>query len=142
MFAVIQVFQDFDYVEGAECIDIFSTQQEASDLIREIKSEKISAWKQRTDYIDQFVASLDLPQTDYEGWLKYLNKFFPPDARYILPQDFKKELTFYLREHHLVKLEGYDPPPVIFDNNNLFVVEIKNKETTVAPKTDDQEVGA
>lgn len=122
-FAVIRVDQDYDYVEGAECIGSFPTEQEANDLINKMKSDTVTSWTNRVRYIDAFVESLSIPDTDYHGWLEFLKKFHPFGERYVFPKDFKGELKRYLASRH-AKLEGYDPPKAISGTTNLFAVEI------------------
>jgi hypothetical protein len=124
-FAVIRVDQDYDYVEGAECIAAFPTEQEANDLVQKMKDERDASWKQKMEYVEEFVDNINPPETDYQGWVEYL-KQYPFGGRYVMPQNFKNHLKGYLRTHHyLVELDGYDPPSIILEWNNLFVVEIK-----------------
>lgn len=127
-FAVVRVDQYYDYVEGVECIDVFQTEQEANNLIQEMKDKRDTSWKDYDKYIETFVDNIDPPKTDYQGWEEYIKQFFGNDCRYVLPKDFKKELKRYLRDYS-PKLEGYNPPSIILGWTNLFVVEIKSKSS-------------
>lgn len=123
-FAVIQIEQpDGEYVEGAECIYAATTKQEAEAHHQKMKNDRDVAWKNRLDYIEKFVDDINLPETDYHGWLEYLKQYYPFGACYVMPKDFKKEFKGYLRTHTPITLEGYNPPDMPCWSP-LFVVEI------------------
>ena len=121
-FIIVQVYQDYDYVEGVGYIKSFPTEEEANTFIQEKREEQDAACKARRDYIEKWVDLIECPETDYHGWKEYLKQYHPFGARYVFPKDFKKELKGYLRTHP-AKLEGYDPPQANFNWDNLFVVE-------------------
>jgi len=134
-FAVIKVTIDrYDgMLEGAECLDTFATEQEATDLIQKIKEKQSNVWRERINYIENFVDKIELPKTEYQGWLEFLKQFHPFGIRYVFPKDFKREYKNYLRNYN-PKLEGYNPPYYNFNWNreDLVVVEIKNSITPEA----------
>lgn len=125
-FIVVRVDQNYDYVEGVNYIDSFPTEDAANAFVQEKNDEQNSAWRARLDYIEQWVDEIEPPEnTDYNGWKSYLEQYHTFGGRYVMPKDFKKELKEYLRTHHSVKLEGYDPPSADFRWNGLHIVEIK-----------------
>ena len=127
-FIVVQVDQDYDYVQGVDYIDSFATEDEAKNYIK-IKQELANeTGLKRIKYIDDYVDKIEIPETDYNGWVEFLKKF--PFWSYVLPQNFKQQLKSYLYQHTLVKLEGYDPPEKEWSEAhaaslNLFIIEIK-----------------
>jgi hypothetical protein len=124
-YAVIRVDQDYDYVEGAECLAAFDTEYEASALITKIKAEQTAATRRRLDYVEQFVDKIVLPEPpEYNGWLEFLKIYFGEAGRYVYPKDFHMSLKRYLMEYSPT-IEGYDPPKREPVWHNLFVVEIK-----------------
>lgn len=127
-FIVVQVDQNYDYVEGVRYIARFSTEDAANAFIQEKNEEQDVKWKKRIDYIEQWVDSIQLPEDiDYNSWFQYLEKYHPFSASptKVSPKDFHKDLKGYLRIHHSVTIEGYDPPLADFQWNGLHVVEIK-----------------
>lgn len=124
-FIVVKVFSDYDYTEYVDYIGKFSTEEEANYFIQSKKDEQNSDWKIRRDYIDKWVDTLELPETDYNGWKEYLTQYYPFGARYVMPKDFKKELKYYLNTNHPANFKNYNPPPADLRWSNLFVVEIK-----------------
>jgi hypothetical protein len=127
MFAIIEVDQCYEEINSLECIKTFSTEPEANDFVKQMCDDRNAAWKKRMDYIEEFVDAIDLPDADdvdYEGWKEYLKQYSPFGERYVFLKDFKKELKGYLRTHYNNTIEGYDPPPSVAWDRNLFVVEI------------------
>ena len=125
-FVVIQLDQYYDLVENVRCIKSNLTEQEANDLIKKMKDEDNACRKKRSDYIEEFVRKIDVPENlGYEDWKKYIEIFYGPSCCYVLPKDFQKELIYYLRKYTPDTLEGYDPPIVSNCYLNLFAVEIK-----------------
>ena len=127
-FAVIQLEQYYEMVEDVRCVKANLTEQEANDLIKKMKDEDNACRKKRSDYIEEFVRKIDVPENlDYEGWKEYISLFFGDNCRYVLPKDFQQELIYYLRKYtpDTLKDIGYDPPIVSGCYLNLFVVEIK-----------------
>lgn len=132
-FAVIELDQSYELVEGAKCIKGNLTEQEANDLVKKMKDQEAVSWKQREDYLKEFVNNIDIPENlGYQGWKEFIKQFFGPNCRYVFPKDFQKELIGYLRTYHL-ELEGYDPPIVPYWPVNLFVVEIKTSFSPASP---------
>ena len=124
MYAIIEVYLNYDYVEGVECAETFDTKEEAESKLKQIKDSISDAQKKRSEYIDEWVDEIELPETDYQGWVEYLKQFHPFGAMYVFPKDFKRGLKSYLRTYTNAKLEGYDPPPCVL-SRDLYVVEIK-----------------
>ena len=125
-FIVVQVDQSYDYVEGVNYVQSFPTEDEAIAFVQEKEKEQSAAWRARLDYIENWVDALELPETDYNGWVEYLKQYHPFGVRYVLPQDFKKNLKGYLKTHHSAKIDGYYPPPANFKWNGLHIVEISD----------------
>jgi len=123
-FIVVQVDQDYEFVEGVRHIKSFSTKDEADKFVKEKKEENLTAWQARLDYIEQWVDALDLPETDYNGWKEYLVQYHPFGKIYVTPKYFKKNLKGYLRTHHSVTIEGYNPPLADPKYNGLHIIEI------------------
>lgn len=123
IYAVIRVDQYYDDVEGAECLASFPTREEAEKHVQEIKDERDRLYRENQAYIDRFVEAIEVPKTDYAGWVAFLKQFSFFGDRYILPQDFKYTMKSYLREQ-VPPLAGFNPPPVKHGFNNLFVVVV------------------
>ena len=104
MFSVLRVECWCDGPEDVECIKSFSTEDEANGYRRAIEDRRDSDWRTRCEYIDQWVEAMELPKTDYNGWLEYLKQYHPFGASYVFPKDFKLALKNYLRNYHEVKL--------------------------------------
>lgn len=122
-FALIKVHQDYDYVEGAECISSFSSEKEAQDFLSKLKSDQDLSWKNRRDYISNFVDQLTVPEMNYQEWNDFLQKLNL--WRYILPKDFKEELKRHLlTSSYKYPDASYDPPVALRGADNIFVVEI------------------
>jgi hypothetical protein len=122
-FALIKVHQDYDYVEGAECISSFSSEKDAQDFLSKLKAEQDLSWKNRHDYIREFVEQLKVPQMNYEEWKSFLEKL--GIGRYIFPVDFKPELIrCLLTSNHKYPDPSYNPPVGLRGADNIFVVEI------------------
>jgi hypothetical protein len=123
-FAVIDVGIDFvgGYADGAFCIAVFPEEQAAYDLIAKMQKEQSDSYRQRNRYIEGFVDGIEVPKTDYNGWIEFLKKY-EWHGRYTTPQNFKKEMKYHLGQH-MVKIEGYNPPAVINGRDNLFVVKV------------------
>ena len=127
-FIVVQVDQDYDYVQGVDYIDSFATEDEAKNYIKTKQELAKETGLKRINYIDEYVNKIEVPDTDYHGWVEFLKEF--PFWSYVYPKDFKKQLKCYLYQNHTVKLEEYDPPEKEWSEAhaasvNLFIVEIK-----------------
>jgi hypothetical protein len=135
-FAVIRVDQDYDYVEGAECLDVFDTKEEAERTLVQVKHLIETFSSRRLAYNEGFVAGLpepNLPQPPHtKQWEEYKSqfKYIPYGAT---PKDFKQLMLSALNGGYGKELDGYDPPPSIHGWNNLFVVEIKERPDRYAP---------
>lgn len=121
-FALIKVHQDYDYVEGAECISSFSSEKDAQDFLSKLKAEQQLSSKNRDDYIRKFVERLEVPQMNYEEWKVLLERLGL--WRYIMPVDFKPELTWHLLTSNYKYPDPSYDPPVALSADNIFVVEI------------------
>jgi hypothetical protein len=137
MFAVIQVWQDYDYVSGAECVKSFKTEKEANDLIEERSRASDASWKAKEEYVDRFLQGIPEPPKRQEGvnqydeWKKYAESF----GRYCEPRHYSSlgEIRQQIRNRLLSEpkeafkdapsLKGFDPPETSYCGN-LFVVEI------------------
>ncbi len=126
MFAVLRIDQWYDGVEGIECIDAFPTEEEANQLKQSMEKERDESYRKKIEYIENFVDNIVLPETDYQGWLEFLPKYFGKGCMYVFPKDFKRELKPYLNNYE-PKLEGFNPPQKISGWDHLWVVEIKSK---------------
>jgi len=126
-YIVVQVSQDYDHVDAVDYISGFPTLEEAQSYIEDRLDEQNSAWTARFDYIEKWVAALDCPETDLNGWKNFLEHFHPFGVRYVLPKIFKMKLEEYLKSHHSAIIKGYDPPQADFRWNNLFIVNINFK---------------
>ena|ERR1019366_344456 len=124
IFAVIRVRQCCEDVEGCDCVMTYPTEQEAQDYVQKEKDEWATTWNKKREYVEAFVENIKLPDTDYKGWLEFLETYKDYLGRYTFPKDFKKELTSSLIRRE-AKLEGFSPPAVTGSFNNLFVVEIR-----------------
>ena len=125
MFAVVLADRDYDYIRGIECVETFYTESEAEGFVKDLIYQRDSSCKERVDYIDSFVEAIELPETDYHGWLEFLKQFHPFGDTYVFPKDFKEIFKRYLFDHSYTA-EGYNPPKWLFCNaNDYFVVEIK-----------------
>lgn len=126
-YIVVQVDQDYDHVDAVDYISGFPTLEEAQSYIKDRLDEQNAAWTARFDYINKWVSELECPETDFEGWKKFLEQFHPFGVRYVLPQDFKMNLEGYLKSHHSAIISGYNPPHADFRWSNLFIVNINFK---------------
>lgn len=126
-FIVVKVETDYDYVEDVFYVEKFKTKEEAVKFISDRKEKQNSDWSARCKYVEQWVDAIELPETDYNGWKEFLktwNAFCHPD-RYIRRKDFKNQFKDYLMKYSF-KFEGYNPPEVNFNSNNLFIIEVKD----------------
>ena len=67
MFVVVEVDSDYDYVEGINFIDAFSTEEEAAQYITDDYKEFVESVSNYDKYLDDFVNSINIPQPD-KGW--------------------------------------------------------------------------
>jgi hypothetical protein len=125
MFALIKVDRDYDCIDNVECLGSFPTEQEALDLKKKIQDKCLLSFSEWQRYIDKYVDDIEVPKTDYEGWIQFLNKFGFA-RRHISPVDFKSSFKSYLKNYcAAVKLQDFNPPKRILGYEDLFVVEIK-----------------
>lgn len=125
LYAVVRVDNDYDYVEGAECVAVYRFRDEADSHVRVARTESDSSWMNYCQYNKDYADSIKLPETDYQGWLEFLKQFNPFGIRYVFPKDFHKELASYLNSHgSAVKWDGYKPPKW-YPRLNLFVIEVR-----------------
>lgn len=131
-FAVIYADVDFDYVTGLECEKLFSSYEEAQKYLDNINKECNDAWYEFTKYIDEYLESIKVPEfTTYKEWLEYGKHYLGYINSYTHPKNFKEHLRDCLRQGYgYVKesFENYNPPKLKRSKNNLFIVEIKEKE--------------
>lgn len=112
MFAVVQVFQDYDYVEGVECVKVFRSEQECYDYIQDISRKSQEAFAKRNEYTLQYIAEKCQP-FKYERWEKFKSRFHPLLASCVDRTNFVPVLcnelmrTSYLPD----SCKDYDPPP-------------------------------
>jgi hypothetical protein len=128
-FAVIKAYQDYDYLEGLECVISFPTEQEAKDYIKSKEDDRMAAFKRRDAYVEQFVAGINPPDTQPQ-FMIYTNKF--SFGCNVTQENFKPFLKVYLSQHCLdgeylrknfKEFENYYPSAFL-PYENLFVVEI------------------
>jgi hypothetical protein len=134
-FAVVKVDQDYDYVEGAECVVSFDTYAEADDYVRDFRQKQYELIQKRVDYIQTYVEAIKVPDLgtiNYQEWEQFLMPYFGRVSPYITAETFKHQLTLHLFSYptwgtteHGKKMKDYNPPPQIKVVQNLFVVEIK-----------------
>lgn len=123
-FAVIDVDQSYDYVEGLRCLATFLTEQEANDHFQMLTDQANAANLAKMQYIEKFVDAIELPEgVDYLGWLEFLKQYHPFGQSYTYPKNFKNELKSYLM-HYTFEFKGYDPPSIYRHWTNIFVIEI------------------
>ena len=126
-FIVVQANVDYDYVESVSYVASFPTYVAADIFIQEKKAEQNRDRLARFEYIEKWVDAIEIPETDYEGWMKFLDQW-DNFMRNKNPQNFKKELKAFLRtSNHRFNnhyFNQYDPPSADFRCNNLFIVEI------------------
>ena len=130
-FIVVKVDQNYDYVEDVRYIASFPTEHAAQAFVKEKKEEQDEKWRARRDYIEQWVNTITLPETDAQGWKEFLQPFHPFGERGMFRQFFHQELKNYLRTYHSVKLEGYNPPIADWRWDGLHVVHIHDLKNTI-----------
>jgi hypothetical protein len=128
MFAVILIDQDYDYIEGLECVKCFNTEQEANDFIVSENQKHQDSHTELCKYIDKFIdENVDIPDLlEYSQWNVYRNKFELRDAAFVYPGNLKEVLKGRLKWGHDVPAvikDKFNPPP-IYACGNLRVVEI------------------
>ncbi len=122
-YAVIQVQLSYDFIEGVDFIAKFDTEEQADAFKDEKVSEQREQWVKKCNYINNWVEAIEVPQTDYNEWREFCEKYHPFAQRHIRPQEFKEAFKDYLKKYRYT-FEGYNPPECHFKWNNLFVVEI------------------
>jgi len=122
-YIIVQVDQDYGQVVGVRYIESFEDKESANAFILGKNEQRIAEWKNRLEYIEQWVDAIELPETDYHGWIKYLEQYHPFGVMYVTPDDFKENLMSYLTTHS-VKLNEYEPPPVDLECNGFHIVKM------------------
>lgn len=120
MWAVLEVDQDYDCVNGIECICTVSTEENGFAYIKEAEKQNTANFLTREKYVDDYVNSLDedvLKKLKKKAEFKHLDQKVAP---------FKDCFKLFLKNNHYkIELENYNPPEFKWVGN-LFVVEIKN----------------
>lgn len=151
-FAVIQVFQDCDYVEDVICLATFHLESEALAFVEDKKEAVNDSYFARREYIENYVdenitipvidyqkcqnyensispfgSPSDLPKIDYQKWQEFKRPFAPFGSTYrITPDNFIAELKNFLINNKAPEiLVNFNPPAIIYGMHNLFVVEIQ-----------------
>ncbi len=126
-FFVVSVDQNYDYVEGLEFISHHPTDDEAMAAKKKLEDDWYQLLHKRNEYIKSFVEAIELPDTDYQGWIEFLKKFDTFGHRYTMPKDFKKDFLSHLTNTHngySTTYGGYSPPPCP-SRPNLYIMEVK-----------------
>lgn len=110
------------YIEGVEHLASFATEQEANDYVLFLKERKRASWAVRLKYIEEFVDSIVIPETDYNGWKEFL-KSYGIEHLNLRPDNFREGMKRYLNDYS-PELNGFNPPKSIRDYDNLFVLKI------------------
>jgi hypothetical protein len=124
--AVVQVEQDHDNVEGVECLATFSTEQEAHVEMQRRRDDSRYALVKHNAYISEFVDKIELPDTNYAGWLAFLETL--GICRHWEKRCFRENYSLHLRTGGATPLAGFKPPPLPKSSRGLFVMEIKQGE--------------
>ena len=128
MFAIIEVHASYDWVDDAECIEAFDTQEQANQKLKEINDDTKAKRDERCEYIENWVDKLEMPDTShYKEHMEYQQQFRHLTGTYTTPSFFKERLKLSLHERFNSELENYDPPPYV-RHRFLYVVEIKEPQ--------------
>lgn len=123
LFAVIEVDMVFDYVNGLGCIKTADSEEECQNFINDIREKVTNSWHARSEYIDNYVSSIEFHDiNNHEDWLKFLSRFPGIDKIMVNKANFHTKLREYLNNGY--KLDGFTPPSIMY-NPNLHIVEIK-----------------
>jgi hypothetical protein len=130
MFIVIRVLQYRGLVKGVNLVAKFDEEGEAERYIanvqRKTKEERVA----RTKYIDEWVHALPLPGigSSKHEWSSFVQCFLPWQYNDISREEFREQLACTLRRDPTFEFRTacpiYDPPEVVHDERNLFVVRI------------------
>jgi hypothetical protein len=130
MFIVVQVQQDFDYVEGVEFIAKFDKIAEAYEFIQVNKESSYKQYLKREKYISGYVDAINLPEgLDYYGKKQYLENSLPFNFICISWDNIKQELKRNLINTRILPkvtdaFKDYNPPNFPLNWDNTFVLEI------------------
>lgn len=127
MFAAIHVHQDYDNIEGIECLKVFSVETECNNFIQKMKLIEKNEILSIQKYIEEFVDKIVLP-TENNEWEKTVEKYYGKHAFYTHNNklNFKKRLIESINLGYISKLDNYNPPKKTVNNsNNIFKLEIK-----------------
>lgn len=125
IWAIVEIFQDYDYVESVECVCTVPTEKDGLKYIENLQSENTQKYLDRQKYIYDYVDNLN---ADYLELLKQHEEFkcLAEKTLFHSVGKFEDYLKHHLKTHFYdIKLENYDPPKFSF-RGSLFVVEIKN----------------
>ena len=132
MFAVIHADLSYDYLEGLECEKLFSSYEEAQEYINNISKKRLESWIIFSKYVDDYLETIKVPEfTTYQEWLKYGESYLGYINSYTHVHNFKEYLKESLIKGYGYKKEAlvnYNPPLLKRTDDNLFIVEIKEKE--------------
>lgn len=124
-FVIVQVDQDYDYIEGVNFVDVFKTEEEAVAYILNAENKDKESHRIFAKYVDEWVDSIKILKTDnYNEWKEFVNKYMCCFAPAFKEEGFKEELRIYLKSRSITKLKGFNPPKCTHDGYNLFIVEV------------------
>lgn len=132
LFVVIDVEQNYDYVENARCVAAYRTQEDAERLVARLKEMKDKSHLDFTEYVKKFVADIEMPVApNYEQWQEFVKKAQNTTwfSTFITTATFRKDMEGFLYKGYKPGLPNYNPPEVIHKYQNLFVVETLGDET-------------
>jgi hypothetical protein len=129
-YAIIQVWQCYDDIEGVECVDSFDTKKECNKIIKSMTDKRDAEWKKRFDYIEKYVDDFEIPKIhytnwNYDNWKKYLLQIHWCLANgSVDTKNFKDQLKMYIRGGTCMNLKDFNSPDYS-EMGQLFVVKLK-----------------
>ena len=126
MFSVIEVFMDYDYVEGVQHVQSFSTEEEAQQHIEKLKKQESDKFQKYKTYIEEYVDKIELPDLTGSNWFSIWDEFKKPYPCGFnsTPKDFHENLkSSLIINGYKINKDDFSPPPRM-RNRELFVVEI------------------
>ena len=128
-FIVVEVILDCDHVEGLELKASFKSKEEAENYIQQEKDKNQASWEVRKKYVSDYVDNITYPEDNTVAFYlknKYnYNHYSCSCSQSELLEGFKNQLLAY--SYTLRRPKDFNPPPVYFFANNLFVLEVKDE---------------
>jgi len=129
MFALVQVGQDYDYVESLDCLGCYDTVEAAAEVKRQIEEADAARHKQYIEYINHYVDAMYVPETVpgdmvlFHQWCEFVKSLNLRECH--SPIDFRKRLKQDLATSgYQIPLADYNPPPRV-GCRTMRIMELK-----------------